>query len=128
MLTNAQEKLSLAGGQQDLQVRFEAAQKVQSLGSGLHDFLFVLEKLAAIFLQEDANRLTHLPSRRAQDLEAAEARNQQRDAAVAGYPDALGKAVEGLQFETGEIDALQLFGGIQLASGPSVGRTAPVVD
>jgi len=84
----------------------------------------VLEKLAAVFFDQDANRLPHLPSWRAQHLEAADARHQQRDAAVAGYADAFGKAIEGLQFETGKIDALQLFGGIQLASGPSVGRAA----
>ena len=38
---------------------------------------------------------------------------QQRDAAVANHTDGVGIALEGLQLEAGEIDALELFGRIR---------------
>jgi hypothetical protein len=46
-------------------------------------------------------------------LQALDSGYNQRDATIADYANTLGKSIESLEFEAGEINALELFGGIQ---------------
>src|SRR6266496_171553 len=98
--------------QQFREVLPERLQDCQSVGRRIHDFRFGLEHLSAIPFREYAHNFTHAPARGAQNLQTVHAWDEQGDAIVADYADAVGKAVEGLQLESCQVDALELFGGI----------------
>src|SRR5215472_12624341 len=72
----------------------------------------MLEDLAAFAFYQDTDGARHAPACGPQDLHAVHARHQERDAAVAGHADTLGKLREGFEFEAGDVDALELLGGV----------------
>lgn len=76
----------------------------------------MLEDLAAFAFYQDTDGARHAPTCGAHDLHAVPARHQQRNAAVTGHADTLGKLREGFQFEAGDVDALELLGGVQGSS------------
>src|SRR5258708_29087361 len=78
----------------------------------LHDLCLRLEDRAALSLGQHAHDFPHAPARSAQDLESVHAGDQKGYAIVTDHTDALGVAVEGLELEAGQVDALELFGGI----------------
>src|SRR6266545_7928976 len=58
---------------QILQVILEPTQKIQPLGGGFDDLLFVLEDLASVLFHEHTDRFPHAPTRCPQHLQAIDA-------------------------------------------------------
>ena len=75
-----------------------------------------LEDFPAVFLDQHAEDFAHAPAGRAFICNPLGRSLQQRDAAVANHADRAGIAIEGLQLEAGEINALELFGGVHKGS------------
>ncbi len=96
-----------------MQIRPKALQGLQPFRSSFNNRIFSLEDLAAFSFYQNAHHLAHAPTRRAKHLQAFCTRNKQGNTAVSNYANALGKAIEGFQFKAGEIDLLELLGGIR---------------
>jgi hypothetical protein len=101
------------GGQDGLKVCAKAAKCFESLRRGVDGLLLGLEDLAAFFLSQNSDRFSQTPTGRAQHLKSTHGGHKQSDAIVTYYPYALGKAIKCLEFESGEINTLKLFGGIR---------------
>src|SRR5690242_17320739 len=95
--------------QQGFQVAAEALQRGDVLRGGFQDFLLVHEHPAAFPLHQRPQAFTYPPTDVAQNLQAFWPWNEKRDAIVPQDSYGFGKAVECLQFEAGEIKALELF-------------------
>ena len=100
-----------------LQVCPELAQRFQPLRRGLHSFRFCPKHLPPCLLHQHAHHFPHAPSGRANHSEPGRRGFQQRDALAAHDSYSFGKAIECLEFKSGEVDALELFGRIHKASG-----------
>ncbi len=96
--------------EQRVQLILEPPQNLQPFECRLHHLLLVLKHLPAVFLDQHPDRFPHAPARLSQDLPAIHAGYEQRDATIAHDADALGEAIEGLEFEAGKINSLQLLG------------------
>ena len=104
---------ALFGGMEQFhQILTKRSQRFESFGSSLHDFCLRLKDLPSFPFRQYAHDFAHAPTRSAQDLQAVHTGYEQSNAIVTHYADALGIAVEGLEFETSQVDALELFGGI----------------
>ena len=73
---------------------------------------FGLKLALALHFRQHSHLFAHTPPGSAENLEALDAGNEERNAVVADGGHALRVAVKGLKFESGEVDALELFGGI----------------
>ena len=90
----------------------EAAKSFQSLRGGFNQLLFGLEDRAAFLFREHADGFSHPPVRECQASADHRPMARAGHAVVTHHADAFGKAVESLEFKSGQIDTLQLFGGI----------------
>ncbi len=91
------------------------ARHVSWRAGGRADRFFVpadLEDLAAFLPGQHSDSLPNAPSGRAQHLQSADRGHDQCNATTAYHADALGKTVECLEFESGKINTLKLFGGV----------------
>src|SRR5947209_7703041 len=61
---------------------------------------------------EYAHHFAHTPAWSSEDLQPINTRDQQGYAIVPNHSDAFRIAVESLKFEAGDVDSLQLFGGV----------------
>src|SRR5262245_26101883 len=110
---------------QVLQLIAKSAQDFEALRGRFDDLLLVLKDLPTLFRHQHPNCFPHPPAWCPEYLQPIDARHKERDTTVADDAHTLGKAIESLEFETGEIDALELFGGIQdkaLSSGLRASR------
>jgi len=89
--------------QEFLQLRPKATQRVQPIGGRLDDLLFSLEKLPPIPLDQDANRLPHLPPRRSQHLQSLRRWHKQRNAIIPHHTHTFWKSVKGLKIKSRKI-------------------------
>src|SRR5260370_13162068 len=94
----------------------ELLQYRQPLGGSFQDLRLRLKDSPPFPFREYAHYFAHTPARRPQDLQALHARDQQRHTAIAHQANALGIAFESLEFESRNVEALKLFGGIQHAT------------
>src|SRR5438552_12258001 len=89
-------------------VTVELAQFRQAFRCRFNYFLLCLKDLPPVRFGQDAHDFAHAPSGCSEDLQAFRSGHEQRDAVVAHYAYAFGKAVESLEIKTGEIKTLQL--------------------
>ena len=98
--------------QDSVEVFAEAPKGFELLGRGFDGLGFGLEDLASIALDEDTHDFTHSPAGSSEDFKALRSGAEQSDAAVAQHSDTHWKALESLQFESGEIELLKLLRGV----------------
>jgi hypothetical protein len=94
------------------QIFSKVPQRLQPFRRGFNYLLFGLKNLPACDLGQHANDFPDGPAGRAEHLQALRPWNQERDAVIAHHADTLGKSVKRFQFESGEVDLLELPGGI----------------
>ena len=83
-----------------------------TLRRSLEEFLLVHEDFASVALHQRAQALTHTPAYVSQNLEAIHTSHEKGDTAIAQHTNGFGKALEGLQIESGSVETLELFGRI----------------
>ena len=98
--------------EQALEVGAEACERVEAVRGSFHNLRFSLKYLAAVAFDEDAHDLAHAPSGSAQHADAVGRGLEQGDASVAQDADGAREAVKGLELEAGEVEALELRGGV----------------
>lgn len=98
--------------QDSVEVLTEASEGFELLRRGFNTFGFGLKNFASIALDEDTHNFTHSPAGSSEDFEALWSGAEQSDAAIPQHSDTRWKALEGLQFEPGEIELLKLLRGV----------------
>src|ERR1035441_3389150 len=99
--------------QQILKLVAKFLQFLNPLRRGLHNFCLRLKDSAPFPFGKHAHHFAQAPTRSAQDLQAIHPRDEQGDAVVAHYANALGIAFKSLELKSRKIKALELFGGIR---------------
>ena len=90
-----------------------------SLGSGFHHLRLGLKHLPPTDFGQHAHDFSDLPAGSAQHLQAVGSRHQQGDAVVPHNADAFWKPIEGLEFESCQVDLLELRAGSGMRLGNS---------
>src|SRR5207248_9788810 len=90
--------------------------RLTALGRGLHHFLFRAKDLSAILINEHSHNFAHTPAGFANQAQAARGCLQQRDYVIANNSHGSGIALKSLYFEAGQVDSLELLGGIRHAN------------
>jgi len=98
--------------QDSVEVFAEAPEGFELLGRAFDGLRFGLKDLAPIALDEDTHNFTHSPTGSSDDFEALRSGAEQRNAAIPQHSYTRWKALEGLQFEPGEIELLKLLRGV----------------
>src|SRR6516164_5462311 len=98
--------------QDSVEVFTEAVEGLKPFGRRVNGLGLSLKDLASVVLDQDTHDFAHPPTGSADNFEALRRGAQECDAAVAENADAGGKALEGLQFETGEVELLKLLRGV----------------
>jgi hypothetical protein len=105
--------LSLFPSQDGSNVVPETLEERYSFFRGFDHFAFVEKYFPSFAFYQRSHTLAHAPAGVPEDLQAVGARHQEHDAFIAQHTDGFGKAVEGLEFEAGKVELLELFGGIR---------------
>ena len=90
----------------------EAPEGFELLGRGFDGLGLGQEDLASIALDENTHDFTHSPAGSSDDYETFRSGAEQSNTAIPQHSDTRWKALEGLQFEPGEIELLKLLRGI----------------
>src|SRR5262249_29376531 len=95
-----------------LNISAETIEFGEAFVGGFDNLLFVLENLSTVDFGQYSHDLAYLPAWRAEHLQTLRRGQHEHDALAANDSDRVGKALEGLEFESGEVEALELFGGV----------------
>ena len=95
--------------QDRLQIFLKPFEGFYPLRRSLDGFAFVNEHLPAVALHQRTKTFSHAPAHVAQNLQAVYSWDEKSKAVIAENADSFGKAIEGLEFEAGQIKALELF-------------------
>ena len=94
--------------QDSVEIFAEAPEGLELLRRGFDGLGFGLKDLASIALDEDTHNFTHTPAGSSDDFQALRSGAEQSDAAISQHSYTGWKALEGLQFEPGEVELLKL--------------------
>lgn len=94
------------------QIVAKALQGLELFWCRFHDLRFCLKNGATFPLHQQTHDFAHAPARSAQYLKSIAAGYKQRYAVVANNAYTFRETIEGLKFKSGEINLLELLGGI----------------
>lgn len=87
-------------------VALKAFQSGDVLWGGFNDLLLMHKDLTPAAFNQGAQALSHTPAYVPKNLEAVDTGNKEGDTAIAQHTNGFGKAVEGLEVESGSVETL----------------------